>query len=299
MWVNKPQSVRELAQAFLLQKQVGGCSAKTVRVYSFWLERLVTAIPAVDGLDPLAVTRFFAQLRERHLKPTTLHQAYRVLRTFFRWGRAMGVITSDPLAGLTMRTPQTLPTVPTEEELRAVVRCCNLTPEGRRNRAMLLLMVDAGLRQSEVRRLLIEHVAMGGRTIIVRQGKGAKDRVAALSPITVRALRTWIAVHPEPRPEAFLFTSRDGRPLTERHLVQICHRLSKRAGLHVHRRIHPHLLRHLAATSWLRNGMGLDEVRRLLGHTSLQTTLRYSSLVSADVQAAHRRAAAIERMRLE
>ena len=107
------------------------------------------------------------------------------------------------------------------------------------------------------------------------------------------------AVHPAPRPESFLFASRDGRPLTERHLIQICHRLSKRAGLPLHRRIHPHRLRHLGATSWLRNGMGLDEVRRMLGHSSLQTTLRYSSLVSADVQAAHRRAAAIERMRLE
>lgn len=89
MWVNKPQSVDELTQAFLLQKQVGGCSAKTVRVYTFWLDRLATAIPAVDALDSFATTRFFAQLRERHLKPTTLHQAYRVLRTFFRWARAL------------------------------------------------------------------------------------------------------------------------------------------------------------------------------------------------------------------
>ena len=83
MWVNTPQSIRELSQAFLLQKQVGGCSAKTVRVYTFWLDRLVAAIPAVDALDPLTLTRFFAQLRERHLKPTTVHRAYRVLRTFF------------------------------------------------------------------------------------------------------------------------------------------------------------------------------------------------------------------------
>lgn len=283
----------------MLQKQVGGCSAKTVRVYTFWLERLAAAIPAIDALDPLALMRFFGQLRERHLKPTTLHQAYRVLRTFFRWARAMGAITGDPLAGLAMRTPQTLPMVPTEEEVRAVLARCDVTPEGRRNRAMLLLMVDAGLRQGEVRRLLVEHVEFGNRTIVVRQGKGAKDRVASANPTAVRALRAWIAVHPAPRPESFLFTSRDGRPLTERNLVQICHRLSQRGGLPSHRRIHPHLLRHLAATSWLRNGMGLDEVRRLLGHSSLQTTLRYSSLVSADVQAAHRRAAAIERMRLE
>jgi site-specific recombinase XerD len=58
-------------------------------------------------------------------------------------------------------------------------------------------------------------------------------------------------------------------------------------------------LRHLAATAWLRNGVGLDEVRRLLGHSSLNTTLRYSSLVSADLQRAHRDAAAIDRMGID
>jgi len=70
--------------------------------------------------------------------------------------------------------------------------------------------------------------------------------------------------------------------------VQILHRLSRKASLLDHRRLHPHALRHFAATSWLRGGAGLDEVRRLLGHESLNTTLRYSSLVGADLQRAHR-----------
>jgi site-specific recombinase XerD len=80
--------------------------------------------------------------------------------------------------------------------------------------------------------------------------------------------------------------------------VQILHRLSNKAGLPAHRRLHPHALRHFAATSWLRGGAGLDEVRRLLGHESLSTTLRYSSLVGADLQRAHKRAGAIERLRI-
>jgi site-specific recombinase XerD len=67
----------------------------------------------------------------------------------------------------------------------------------------------------------------------------------------------------------------------------------------VHRRLHPHALRHFAATSWLRAGAGLDEVRRLLGHESLNTTLRYSSLVGRDLQEAHKKASAIERLRLD
>lgn len=64
------------------------------------------------------------------------------------------------------------------------------------------------------------------------------------------------------------------------------------------RRLHPHALRHFAATSWLRGGAGLDEVRRLLGHESLSTTLRYSSLVGADLKRARKMAGAIERLGL-
>ncbi len=79
--------------------------------------------------------------------------------------------------------------------------------------------------------------------------------------------------------------------------MQILHRLSAKAGLPTHRRLHPHALRHFAATSWLRGGAGLDQVRRLLGHASLSTTLCYSSLVASELAAAHKKAAAIERLR--
>ncbi len=81
--------------------------------------------------------------------------------------------------------------------------------------------------------------------------------------------------------------------------MQILHRLSAKAGLPAHRRLHPHALRHFAATGWLRSGAGLDEVRRVLGHESLTTTLRHSSLVGADLQRAHRKAGAIEPLNLD
>jgi integrase len=73
---------------------------------------------------------------------------------------------------------------------------------------------------------------------------------------------------------------------------------ARKASLPLNRRLHPHGLRHFAATSWLRGRAGLDEVRRPPGHESLSTTLRYSSLVGADLQGAHKRAGAIERLRL-
>ena len=178
-----------------------------------------------------------------------------------------------------------------------MLACCGTDFYGRRNRALILVLADAGLRASEVLRLLVEDWRPMDRGLFVRAGKGRKDRVTFITPTTTRTLRACLAMRRLTTPEDFLFTDAQNRPLKIRHLVQICHRLSERAGFR--RRLHPHALRHFAATSWLRNGVGLDEVRRLLEHESLNTTLRYSSLVSADLQQAHRRAGAVERMRLD
>jgi len=251
----------------------------------------------VSEVTPLAIRTFFAGLQPH--SPSHKHQAYRTLKTFFRWAAEAGVLREDPLRGFTMRTPKTLPDVPTDDELRAVLTACPDTLEGTRNRALILTLADSGLRASEVLRLLIEDWRASDRGLFVRAGKGRKDRVAFIGPTTTRALKAWLARHPAPSPEGFLFVDRRGRPIKPRHLVQIFHRLSAKAGLPAHRRLHPHALRHYAATGWLRSGAGLDEVRRLLGHESLNTTLRYSGLVGADLQRAHRRAGAIERLRLD
>jgi site-specific recombinase XerD len=262
-------------------------------IYSWWLRRLLGDAPEVSAL---VVRTFFTGLQSHSV--SLQHQAYRTLKTFFRWCIETGLLHEDPLRGFTMRTPKTLPNVPTEEELRAVLAACPDTLEGTRNRTLMLVLADSGLRASEVLHLLIEDWRPGDRGLFVRAGKGQKDRVAFIGPTTTRALKAWLARHPQPSGEAFLFCDREGRPLKRRHLVQILHRLSRKAGLPDHRRLHPHALRHFAATSWLRGGAGLDEVRRLLGHESLNTTLRYSSLVGADLQRAHRRAGAIERLHL-
>ncbi|MDQ7839853.1 MAG: tyrosine-type recombinase/integrase [bacterium] len=283
-----------LVEAFLLTKRVGGCTAKTVQVYSWWLRRLTAEVPEVTALS---VRTFFVGLQ--HRSASTQHQGFRTLRTFFRWCVEVGMLAATPLRGFTMRTPRTLPDVPTEDELRAVLAACPDTLEGVRNRTLLLTLADAGLRAGELLHLLVEDWRPADRGLFVRAGKGRKDRVTFIGPTTTRALKTWLARHPHPAPEAFLFADRQGRPLKTRHLLTISNRLSAKAGLPAHRRLHPHALRHFAATSWLRGGAGLDEVRRLMGHESLATTLRYSNLVGADLQRAHRQASAIERLRLD
>jgi len=280
----------------LLTKRVAGCTDETLRCYSWWLRRLLAEAP-IPTL--LTVRSFFARLQERGLSPSRQHQAYRTLRAFFRWGVETGVLTEDPLRGFKMRTPKTLPQVPTDDELRAVIAACPTTLEGLRNRALLMVLADSALRASEVLHLLVENWRPADRSLFVRAGKGRKDRKGFIGSTATRALKAWLSHHPAPSPESFLFCDRAGRPLKYRHMVQIFHRLSRKAGLPDQRRLHPHALRHFAATEWLRNGMGLDEVRRLLGHESLHTTLRYSNLVAADLRRAHRSASAIDRLHLD
>ena len=290
------QGLTHHVESFLLTKKLAGCTDKTLEEYRRWLERFTLESQAPD---PLAVRSFFARLQAQGLRPTSQYKAFSVLKTFFRWCVDVDTLSQNPLKGLTIRTPKTLPQVPTEEDVRAVLQRCPDTLVGRRNRTLILVLADSGLRASEVLHLLLEHWNPQERSLFVRSGKGRKDRVSFLSPTTARAIKDYLGKRPAMSREDFLFVDAQNRPLKTRHLLQIFHRLSQRAGLTPQRRIHPHALRHFAATSWLRNGVGLDEVRRLLGHESLSTTLRYSSLVSSDLQAAHRRAGAIERMRLD
>src|SRR5574340_877687 len=126
-------------------------------IYEWWLRRLIAEIAEVT---PVAVGQFFAGLQDR--SPSLQHQAYRTLKTFFRWCVEAGVLMETPLRGFTVRVPKTLPDVPSDEELCKVLATCTDTREGTRNRALILVMADSGLRASEVLHLLDRGLATGG-----------------------------------------------------------------------------------------------------------------------------------------
>jgi len=150
---------------FLLTKQVAGCTAETLRCYDGWLRRFTAGVPEATAL---AVRTFFVGLQ--HLSASRQHQAYRMLRTFFRWCVETGVLADTPLRGFAMRTPKTLPDVPTEDEVRAVLAVCPETLEGVRNRTLLLVLADSGLRANEVLRLLVEDWRPVDPGVFVRAG---------------------------------------------------------------------------------------------------------------------------------
>lgn len=292
--------LRDAIEMFQLSRRAN-CAATTMRLREANLGRFARALgkdtPLAD-VDRVAIERYLVGLLQ-NMRPISMDQHDRDLRVFFGWAANAGLLVNNPMDAMPRpRIPLPLPDVPTEDELRAILASCAATFEGVRNRAMILAMADGGLRAGEVVCARVRAWDPAEMSIVVRQGKGRKDRMTFVSLTTAEPISQHLAMRPEASAADPLFADARGSPVTRRHLVQILHRLSTRASLPPDRRLHPHALRHFAATSWLRNGMGLDHVRRLLGHTSISMTLRYSSLVAADLQRAHQEAAAIERLRL-
>jgi site-specific recombinase XerD len=210
-------------------------------------------VATLGEVSALLVQRYLTRLRER-LAPASVHQHYRCLRTFLAWCVHTGLLTITPMTGITVRVPKSLPRVPEDDHVRRLLAACSNTFEGQRNKALVALLADSGLRISEALRLRIEDVSFPTRTFTVRGGKGGKDSTAFFGAETAQHLRRWLQARRDAMLEDYLFSNQEGRPLSRFRGTQIVHRLSVRAGLS--RRIGPHALRHYAATSILKPSGG-------------------------------------------
>ena len=139
------------------------------------------------------------------MKAVSVHQHYRCHRAFFGWCVETGLLTEAPTRGIKMRCPKTLPRVPEDDTIGRLLAACDETFEGRRNRALVSLLADSGLRISEALRLRIEDVNFNARTLSVRGGKGQTDGVGFFGAETAQVVRSWLGSRTDAMLEDFLF----------------------------------------------------------------------------------------------
>ncbi len=268
-------------EGFLLSRRAGNCTVGTVRLYKANLRRFAAAVGSdLTACTPLAVQRYLTGLRDS-MRPVTRHQHFRCLRTFFGWCVDAGLVSASPMRGVTMRAPKTLPRVPEDDHVRRLLAACPQTFEGTRNRALIALLSDSGLRVTEALRLRREDVHTATRTLTIRAGKGQKDGIGFFGVLAGTLLDRWMAARPQAREHEALFCDRAGQPMTRYTVLKILHRLSTKAGLP--HKVGPHALRHFAGTSLLRRTGDLELVRRVLRHESLAMALKYAHLTGVDV----------------
>ena len=253
---------------------------------------------------PQDITRPILQRYQRHLfhyrkangaplafstQATLLHP----LRAFFKWLTVENHLLYNPAADLAVpRAPRQLPKVLlTVAQVEHVLNQPDVdTPMGLRNRAMLETLYSTGIRRSELMRLTLYEVDTERGTLMVRQGKGRKDR---LIPIGARACR-WIDRYTaEVRPllilepdHGFLFVTDYGEPFAKNRLGDMVRRYMRLAGVE-HGSCH--VFRHAMATHMLENGADIRFIQAMLGHSELSTTEIYTQVSITKLQEIHAR----------
>ncbi|MCP4339353.1 MAG: tyrosine-type recombinase/integrase [Desulfobulbaceae bacterium] len=153
----------------------------------------------------------------------------------------------------------------------------------KRDRALFMLMLRCGHRVAEVADLKLSDIDYQRNQIIVRAGKGAKGRVTYISNDAAEALAAYLFVRP-PTAEDIVFLVEKGlhkgKPLSVRGIQKRMEYYSSKSGFSVS----CHQLRHTMATQLLNAGSDLVTIQELLGHTRIETTMRYSSVSNVKVQ---------------
>ncbi len=155
-----------------------------------------------------------------------------------------------------------------------------------RDTALFTLLYGCGLRISEALALDVRDVPASATTLRV-MGKGRKERLVPLLPVVRDALQAWLALHPDAKPDAPLFLGVKGGRLSPRIAQLTLEHYRNLAGLPAHAT--PHALRHSFATHLLAGGADLRSIQELLGHASLSTTQRYTSVDPTALLAVWRR----------
>ncbi len=214
------------------------------------------------------------------------------IRQFFRFCLLENLLAADPSAGIeSPRLARKLPVVLNVDE---VTRLLDLptpeTPLGIRNRAILELLYDGGLRVSELVGLVPDRIDFDGGLVQVT-GKGDKERMVPLGETALERLRTYLGqarpvlVRGE-RSRAFFLNARGGR-LSRQAVWNLMRRMIREAGIDRH--VSPHTLRHSFATHLLENGADLRSVQMMLGHADIGTTQIYTHVSRERLRKIHDR----------
>lgn len=235
----------------------------------------------LDELGADTVREWIEDQRSRNLSPHTIATRIRSLRAWTHWLTEEEWLAKDPLRRLKVpKADDKAKQVLTPAEVDKLLATCNRkTDTGRRDYAVMLLLFSTGLRASELLNLRAEDVDWTQGLIVVRRGKGGKFRVVPLGPKVDRALDRYL----DGRTSGPLFLTGDGQPLQFYGLREALRRHGSKAGVHAN----PHKWRHSAAIQYLRSGGRVENLRVMLGHTTLQMTLHYARIAGADLAEAH------------
>jgi site-specific recombinase XerD len=233
---------------------------------------------------------------------TTIHHYFVVLANFFNWVVREGFVPESPMAKIRVARPKTRVVKPyTQEEISRMIAVCDRDYEGNarflgsRNKAIILVLLDSGVRLSELIGMTVEDVSPSNGNIRV-MGKGGKERVVRIGKVTQKALWRYLMHRPDNGVDQ-LWLSEEKRPLSCGGVQCLIKRLKERAGINGSGSVHR--FRHTFALNFLRVDKNVFNLQYLLGHSELEMVRYYTATLGMkDALKAHERAGPMDNMRL-
>lgn len=241
------------------------------------------------------IRQFLYSLKQGGLNPSTLNAYYRAIRSYFSWLLREARIKKDPMLNLKApKIPRVLIKPFSKEDIHALIR---ETSRPRfldaRNRALVFIFLDTGLRLCEMAQLTLDDVDIKTGVIKV-MGKGSKERNVIIQRETRKALWGYLCRRDDSHKA--LWVSEEKRPMTRDGIRVTIVKLCQRAGISGVK-CGPHTFRHTAAIQCLRNGMNVFVLQMMLGHSTLTMVKRYLSYLGMeDLQREHQKASPVDNL---
>lgn len=254
--------------------------------------------------DPQSITKPILERYQKHLyyyrKPngeplsfTSQQAMLSALKSFFKWLTQQNYLLYNPASELELpRAIKKLPrTILTQDDIETLLNKPDITQaDGFRDRVIMELFYSTGLRRTELANLKVYDVDLKRSVLIIRSGKGNKDRIL---PIGERA-QTWLTKYLDdirdqltsPKDDDRLFITDYGEPFNGGHLGRLVKRYMKQASINVTGSCH--LFRHACATHMLENGADIRFIQALLGHEDLTSTEIYTHVSIEKLREVHK-----------
>lgn len=294
-----------LREMHFRELRFAGKSEDTVRFYRQSYKEILDFLgqdhPAVQDLNKLTRADLYGMMgamQDRGCIPGSVHAIMRGCRAIFNWAHEQEHLEVNPMEKVKLPSvPRKLQKAVQPEQAQKVIALCEEDGKFKsRNRALVAMLYDTGLRLSEIASLDLSDVDLKNATVFVQHGKGGHSRTVPIGNTVIKHLVKYLRDRKPALPgEQRLWIGRDGQPFTKWGIVQVLDSYAVRLNID-RAELAPHAWRRGFAVQYLRNGGELFALQQLMGHTNLEMTRKYVNYLPGDLKKTHNLISPMDRL---
>ena len=278
--VSIKEEQEDMLECFLQAMDVQGRSQKTIKHYKLLLGKLMdfTKVSA-QRINVYHLRNYISKKKEEGLKDSTLEHFRSVFSAYFGWLHREGLIDKNPVVNLgTIKVAQKVKDVFSDIDMEKMRQGCKRLVD----KAIICFLASTGCRVAELVGLDISAVDLENMECIVH-GKGNKDRTVYMDAVTAMYVRNYLAMRHDDNDA--LFVNKFGDRFETGGIRDMLKRLEIYSGV---KKIHPHKFRRTLATNLHKRGMPIQSIAAILGHSKIETTMKYIAITKDDTKLKYR-----------